>query len=80
MLIGLGLLAPLSMKLGKVSLRLASAYGSLALFLAVFPANIKMAIDWSSREMPAPLIGYGRLPLQIGLLYWSWSLIKELRK
>ena len=80
LLIGIGLLAPLRMKLGEKSIRLLAAYGSLALFLAVYPANIKMAIDWSSREMPTPLIAYGRLPLQLGLFYWSWTLIRKLRK
>lgn len=79
-LVGASLLAPMNLKLGDKSIRLLAAYGSLALFIAVYPANIKMAIDWSSRPMPDPIFGFGRLPLQFGLLYWSWKLIKELKK
>jgi len=78
--IGAGLLAPLRLKLGKNSVRLLSGYAALLLFIAVYPANIKMAIDWSSRPMPEPLIAYARLPLQFGLFYWAWSIIKTLRR
>jgi uncharacterized membrane protein len=41
------------------------------LFVAVFPANIKMAIDWSDRSLPERLAAYGRLPLQIPLVIWA---------
>jgi uncharacterized membrane protein len=61
-------------------LRLLAAYAALALFVAVYPANINMAIDWNSRPMPDPLFAYARLPLQFGLFYWAWAIIKELRK
>jgi uncharacterized membrane protein len=70
----------LSWKIGKYSLRLWAASAALALFIAVYPANIKMAIDWSSRPMPDPLFAYARLPLQFGLFYWAWAIIKNLRK
>ena len=78
--IGLALLTPLSMKIGKQPLRLLAAFAALALFIAVYPANIKMAIDWSSRPMPDSLFAYARLPLQFVLFYWAWAIIKELRK
>lgn len=39
-----------------------------ALFVAVFPANVKMAIDWSDRSATEQAIAYGRLPLQIPLV------------
>lgn len=75
--------AMLISKSGKVifgkSIRLWGAILSLALFITVYTANIKMAIDWSSREMPDPLIAYARLPLQFPLFYWSWKVIKKLR-
>jgi uncharacterized membrane protein len=64
--------------LGK-SIQLWGAIFSLALFITVYTANIKMAIDWSSREMPDPLIAYARLPLQFPLFYWSWKVIKKLK-
>jgi uncharacterized membrane protein len=39
------------------------------LFVVVFPANVQMAIDWSGRRLPQRLIAYGRLPLQIPLIW-----------
>lgn len=78
--IGLALLAPLSMKIGTLSIRLLAAYAALFLFIAVYPANIKMAIDWRNRPMPYPIIAFARLPLQFGLFYWAWSIIKVLKR
>lgn len=59
-------------------IRLWGVYAAFALFVAVFPANIYMAIEWSSRDFPAPLFAYLRLPLQFGLFYWAWALAKEI--
>ena len=80
LVIAVGLLAPLSMKVGGTSIRLLAAYAALLLFLAVYPANIKMAIDWRTRSLPSQLIAYGRLPLQFGLFYWAWGIIKALKR
>lgn len=74
------LLAPLGKRIAGKALRLWGAYLALALFIAVYPANINMAIVWSSRDMPEPLFAYARLPLQFGLFYWAWALVKEIRK
>jgi uncharacterized membrane protein len=41
------------------------------LFVAVFPANVKMAIDWSTRPAWMRAMAYGRLPLQIPLVLWA---------
>lgn len=41
------------------------------LFVAVFPANVKMAIDWSDRPVWMRALAYGRLPLQIPLVLWA---------
>jgi uncharacterized membrane protein len=41
------------------------------LFVAVFPANVKMAIDWSDRSVWMRALVYGRLPLQIPLVMWA---------
>ncbi len=79
-IIGIALLTPLSTKIADTPVRLIAAYAALALFIAVYPANIKMAIDWSSRPMPDPLLAYARLPLQFGLFYWAWSVIKAIKK
>jgi uncharacterized membrane protein len=78
--IGLALLTPLTMKIGTISIRLLAAYAALFLFIVVYPANIKMAIDWRDRPMPYPLIAIARLPLQFGLFYWAWSIIKALKR
>ncbi|MEY4623726.1 MAG: hypothetical protein RLZZ07_356 [Actinomycetota bacterium] len=64
---------------GKL-IRLWGVYAAFALFVAVFPANIYMAIEWSTRDFPAPLFAYLRLPLQLGLFYWTWALVKEIKK
>lgn len=78
--IGLALLAPLTAKLFGKPLRLWGAYGAFALFLAVYPANINMAIQWSDRPMPEPLIAYARLPFQFYFLYAAWQLIKAFKR
>lgn len=77
--IALALLAPLSKKIAGKSIRLWGAYGALALFIAVYPANINMAVQWSGRDMPEPLFAYARLPLQLGLFYWAWALAKDIK-
>jgi uncharacterized membrane protein len=77
--IGLVLITPTSRTIGNKPLRLWAAYAALALFIAVYPANIKMAIDWSSRPMPDTLFANARLPLQFGLFYWAFAIIKALR-
>jgi uncharacterized membrane protein len=77
--IALMLFAPLGKKIAGESIRLWGAIGAFALFIAVFPANINMAIQWSSRDMPEPLFAYARLPLQFGLFYWAWALAKDIK-
>lgn len=49
---------------------------ALALFVAVFPANIQMAVDWSDRSWGQRLIAYGRLPLQVPLI---WLVVRVYR-
>lgn len=70
----------LDKKFAGKPIRLWGVYAAFALFVAVFPANIYMAIEWSSRDFPAPLFAYLRLPLQLGLFYWAWALAKEINK
>jgi uncharacterized membrane protein len=41
------------------------------LFVCVFPANVKMAIDWSSKPVWMRTLAYGRLPLQVPLVLWA---------
>ena len=41
------------------------------LLVAVFPGNVQMALDWRERSFVEQLIAYGRLPLQIPLVWWA---------
>lgn len=46
--------------------RAAAAY-----FVAVFPANVKMARDFRDRPAPLAALANARLPLQIPLVWWA---------
>lgn len=61
---GLGLLVP--------STRRAAAWGLVALLLAVFPANIYMALHpvEAGAASIAPVLLWLRLPLQAFLIWW----------
>ena len=66
MLGGLGLILPVT--------RRAAAWGLIALFLAVFPANLNMALNHlplGASPVPAWAL-WGRLPLQGVLIAWAW--------
>ncbi len=63
---GLGLLVPRT--------RRAAAWGLIALYVAVFPANINMAINnipMGDHVVP-PLFLWLRLPLQAVFIVWAW--------
>lgn len=49
------------------------------LFVAVFPANVKMAIDWPDRPAWIRALAYGRLPLQIPLVLWALLVYRRAR-
>ena len=78
-LIGASLLTDISVKVFGKPLKLWGAYGAFALFIAVYPANIYMAIDWSDRGFPDALIAYARLPFQFYFLWAAWKLIKAIQ-
>jgi uncharacterized membrane protein len=64
---GLGLILPATRRL--------AAWGLIALFVAVFPANIHMAVHAISPLGGEPLPGWalwGRLPLQLVLIWWAY--------
>lgn len=62
-LLGAGLLFPAT--------RSWAAWGLIALLIAVFPANVFMAMSDRFRKMPAWL-RWGRLPLQALLIWWAY--------
>jgi uncharacterized membrane protein len=64
---GLGLILPATRRL--------AAWGLVALLIAVFPANLNMAINHlplGTRELPSWAL-WGRLPLQLVLIWWAAS-------
>jgi uncharacterized membrane protein len=48
-------------------------------FVAVFPANVQMAVDWRSRAAPERAAAYARLPLQIPLVLWAMRVRRNAR-
>ena len=52
--------------------RRAAGWWLIATMLAVFPANINMAIEAERfKDVPEPLL-WARLPLQAAIVYWIW--------
>ena len=47
------------------------------LFAAVFPANVKMAVDWRHAPPARRAIAYGRLPLQVPLVLWGLHIARR---
>ncbi len=43
----------------------------MLLFVAVFPANIQMAIDWRHDGPLKATVAWARLPLQLPLIWWA---------
>ncbi len=60
---GLGLLPTRTRRL--------AGFGLMALYVAVFPANLRMAMDPAAFQVPAA-IAYGRLPFQLLFLAWAF--------
>lgn len=72
MLGGIGLLIPRLQRL--------AAYGLIALLIAVFPANIYVAMEniQLGGYMSLPLYQWSRLPMQLVLIWWAlWSTKKD---
>lgn len=68
---GAGLLVP--------AYRKAAAWGLIVLFLAVFPANINMAVNkiaLDTTTLPDWAL-WGRLPLQFVLIAWAWWVAQD---
>jgi uncharacterized membrane protein len=48
-----------------------------ALFAGVFPANVKMAVDWRRASPAKRAIAWGRLPLQVPLVLWARQVARQ---
>lgn len=68
---GVGLLIPRTRKL--------AAWGLIALYVAVFPANVNMAINHLPfGDHPAdPVLAWARLPFQAVFIAWAYYLSRE---
>jgi uncharacterized membrane protein len=67
---GIGLLIP--------RLQVAAAWGLIALLVAVFPANVHMALHAEDYPQLPPAVLWGRLPLQAAFIAWAyWFTRKE---
>lgn len=56
--------------------RVAAAYGLIALSVAVFPANVNMALHYESFSNIPQWVLYFRLPLQIVIIWFIWWAVK----
>jgi uncharacterized membrane protein len=74
----------LGLMLSYAPTQVLAGWGLIALYVAVFPANLNMALhpdlplagvpDWLPR--PSAIGLWVRLPLQAGLIYWAWLYTK----
>ncbi|MBT4211957.1 MAG: DoxX family protein [Porticoccaceae bacterium] len=60
-------------------LRAAAGWGLVALLIAVFPANIHMAINTDLFPDISPTLLYIRLVLQFIFIYWAYAVTRPLR-
>jgi uncharacterized membrane protein len=70
---GLGLILPATRRL--------AAWGLIALFVAIFPANVNMLVNHlplGTWEVPTWAL-WARLPLQAVLIAWAWWYTREPR-
>jgi uncharacterized membrane protein len=51
--------------------RRAAGWATAALFVAVFPANVTMALDSGNRSGVYQAVAWTRLPLQVPLVAWA---------
>lgn len=45
---------------------------TIALLVAIYPANIQMLLDFYHQHNPALWVAVVRLPLQVLFIYWAW--------
>lgn len=57
--------------------RRVAALATAAFFVGVFPANVKMAVDWRHRSTPLKAAAIGRLPLQLPLVLWARNVARS---
>ena len=61
------------------STRRIGAVAAIALFVAVYPANLYMTWDWRDRPFSEQIVSYGRLPLQFVMIWLAWRVFISTR-
>src|SRR3954447_16929112 len=61
----------------RPSTRRIGGLAAAALFVAGFPANVQMAVDWRDRPASEQAAALGRLPLQIPLVLWALKVRRD---
>ena len=56
--------------------RRVAGWATAALFVAVFPSNVQMALDAGDRSTAYQTVVYARLPLQVPLILWAVSVAR----
>jgi len=59
-----------------IATRHIAAWLLILLLIAIFPANVQMAIDFWKKHNPYLSIAILRLPLQLPLIYWAYQYTK----
>ncbi|MEU6390836.1 hypothetical protein [Streptomyces sp. NPDC046939] len=54
-----------------------TAGAAAAFFVAVAPANVKMAVDWRDRPAPLRRAAAARVPLQVPLVLWARKVARD---
>ncbi|MFE9900928.1 DoxX family protein [Streptomyces achromogenes] len=57
--------------------RATAAKAAAAFFVGVFPANVRMAVDWRHRPAPLRAAALARLPLQVPLVLWARGVARD---
>jgi uncharacterized membrane protein len=57
--------------------RVYGAWLIILLLIAVFPANIQMAVDFYHKKNPYLWLALLRLPMQLLLIWWAWLYTKR---
>ncbi len=59
--------------------RRVAGWATAVLFVVVFPANVQMALDVRGASLGHRLITWGRLPLQVPLVFWAAQIARHTR-
>ena len=60
--------------------RRVAGWSTALLFVAVFPANVQMALDAGDRSAAYRAAAYARLPIQVPLVLWAVSVARVSRR